>query len=260
MIKAVFFDIDGTLVSFGTHRVPDETREALMALKAKGIRIFIATGRSGILMKEVGTVDTEVFDGLITFNGQHCRAGGKVLHSHAIPRGEVMNGIRFVDACDDISCIFEGAGFVVINRHNDVARSIASLLGMRLPEPSHLGDIADSETIQLIFFGDPEQERKLLREMPSCESARWHPDFSDIIPRGGGKHVGMEKILAHFGLSRGECMAFGDGENDITMLRHAGIGVAMGNAGEAVKAHADYVTSAVDDLGIPNALRHFGII
>lgn len=55
-------------------------------------------------------------------------------------------------------------------------------------------------------------------------------------------------------------MSFGDGGNDSGMLAHAGIGVAMGNATDAVKQHADYVTSSVDEDGIANALRHFSII
>ena len=55
-------------------------------------------------------------------------------------------------------------------------------------------------------------------------------------------------------------MAFGDGGNDSGMLRHAGIGVAMGNANEEVKAAADYVTTSVDEDGIYKALKHFGVI
>lgn len=55
-------------------------------------------------------------------------------------------------------------------------------------------------------------------------------------------------------------MAFGDGGNDLTIIQEAGIGVAMGNAGENVKVVADYVTTSVDDNGVRNALRHFGVI
>ena len=259
MIKAIFFDIDGTLVSFKTHLVPEETKEALRALKAKGIKIFIATGRSGILMKEVGSVDSAMFDGLLTFNGQHCKVDGEVVYSNPIPREDTLAGIRFFDS-HDISCIFEGSDFVVINSHDAAARSISEMLAMRLPPPINLHEVDHKETIQLIFFGDAEQEKGLLEVMPSCESTRWHPAFTDIIPRGGGKHIGMEKVLKHFGISREECMAFGDGENDVTMLQHAGIGVAMGNATDDVKSHADWVTTSVDEQGIPNALRHFGIL
>ena len=72
--------------------------------------------------------------------------------------------------------------------------------------------------------------------------------------------VGIDKIIEHYGISLHETMAFGDGGNDMAMLRHAGIGVAMGNAGDEVKEAADYVTDSVDDDGVMNALRHFDVI
>ena len=70
----------------------------------------------------------------------------------------------------------------------------------------------------------------------------------------------METIAVHEGISLTECMAFGDGGNDIPILRRAGIGVAMGNAGANVKAAADYITDSIDAGGVANALRHFGVI
>ena len=62
------------------------------------------------------------------------------------------------------------------------------------------------------------------------------------------------------GFDRSQVMAFGDGENDIAMIKFAGIGVAMGNASDDVKAAADYVTDTVDNGGIEKALKHFGLI
>ena len=67
-------------------------------------------------------------------------------------------------------------------------------------------------------------------------------------------------MISQFGIRLEETMAIGDGGNDIGMIRHAAIGVAMGNATDAVKQHADYVTSSVDEDGIANALKHFSII
>ena len=96
--------------------------------------------------------------------------------------------------------------------------------------------------------------------MPRSEATRWNPLFTDVIPRGSSKSVGIDKMLEHFGIALDETMAFGDGGNDISMLQHAGIGVAMGNAGDEVKKVADYVTSSVDEDGVINALRHFGVL
>ena len=76
----------------------------------------------------------------------------------------------------------------------------------------------------------------------------------------GGKAAGIQKFLDKEGLTRSNTMAFGDGENDMAMLRYAGIGVAMGNGKETLKEKADYVTTDIDDDGIANALIHFGLI
>jgi hydroxymethylpyrimidine pyrophosphatase-like HAD family hydrolase len=82
----------------------------------------------------------------------------------------------------------------------------------------------------------------------------------DVIPKEGGKVDGIQKIMERFGLAREEIMAFGDGENDRDMLLFAGIGVAMGNGKETVKAAADYVTDHIDQDGVEKALIHFGLI
>ena len=67
-------------------------------------------------------------------------------------------------------------------------------------------------------------------------------------------------MTKHLGLNPQHTMAFGDGGNDSSMIRTAGIGVAMGNAMDSLKREADYVTTSVDEDGIWNALRHYGLI
>ena len=80
------------------------------------------------------------------------------------------------------------------------------------------------------------------------------------LPAGGGKPNGLAHTLAHLGLTREQSIAFGDGGNDVTMLEYAGIGVAMGNACDAAKAAADYVTDDITADGLAKALAHFGLI
>lgn len=82
----------------------------------------------------------------------------------------------------------------------------------------------------------------------------------DIFLPDGGKVYGIQKLCEREGLGRESVIAFGDGDNDIQMLRFAGLGVVMGNAPDNVKAEADYVTDAVDADGIEKALIRFGII
>lgn len=77
---------------------------------------------------------------------------------------------------------------------------------------------------------------------------------------GNSKSTGIDKVLAYFDIDLKDTMAFGDGGNDIPMLKHVATGIAMGNAEPHVKAVADYVTTSVDEDGIANALKHFGLI
>ena len=81
MIKAVFFDIDGTLVSFKTHRVPPSTVQALERLRARGIKLFIATGRHHADLNNLGGL---AFDGYITLNGQYCYDDRGVIYQNCI--------------------------------------------------------------------------------------------------------------------------------------------------------------------------------
>ena len=96
--------------------------------------------------------------------------------------------------------------------------------------------------------------------MPNSKTARWTSHFTDIIPKDGGKNKGIDAIINHFGIKLEETMAFGDGGNDIDMLKHAGIGVAMENGREDVKKIADFITTSVDDDGITYALKHYKVL
>jgi Cof subfamily protein (haloacid dehalogenase superfamily) len=84
--------------------------------------------------------------------------------------------------------------------------------------------------------------------------------YVEIVPENVDKGKSLQKLGEHLGISRDEIMAFGDGENDIEMLKFAGIGVAMGNADDRVKESADYVTDSVDDDGIIHALKALNIL
>ena len=105
-IKALFFDVDGTLVSFNTHRIPRSTIEALEAAKEKGIKIFIATGRPLVYINNLGEI-AHLIDGYVTTNGGCVVIGGEVIACHAIPMDDVRTMMRFADE-RGFSCILVG--------------------------------------------------------------------------------------------------------------------------------------------------------
>lgn len=113
---------------------------------------------------------------------------------------------------------------------------------------------------QISPFVRPELEAELVGLCSNVRGVRWHPDFTDLIPADGGKPRGIQRFMAHYGITREQTMAFGDGGNDTDMLAYAGIGIAMGNAAAEPKAAADYITDDVDHDGVRNALLHFGVL
>ena len=94
-------------------------------------------------------------------------------------------------------------------------------------------------------------------ELPGLIASRWMPIFADISVRGVTKASGISAFAKEMGISIEETISFGDGGNDIPMIEAAGLGIAMGNAGDDVKAAADYITASVDDDGFAAALRKF---
>lgn len=109
-------------------------------------------------------------------------------------------------------------------------------------------------------FITEEEEKEIRPSIPTCEIGRWYPSFADVTAKGDTKQKGIDEIIRYFNIKLEDTMSFGDGGNDISMLRHAAIGVAMGQAKDDVKAAADYVTAPIDEDGISKAMKHFGII
>lgn len=257
MIKAVFFDIDGTLVGFKTHRVPDSAKRAIAALRAKGVRVFIASGRQ---LLAINNLEDLQFDGYVTLNGGYCIVGEQVIYKHSMPPEDMVSLVQYMEERENFPCIFVHENTFCINYTDERTDEVFRLLNFSQPPSLSLREAAKGEIFQLVAFFTKEQEKAIMAVMPHCEATRWNPLFSDVIPKGSSKQVGVDKMLDYFGISLDESMAFGDGGNDVLMLKHVGIGVAMGNAEDEVKQAADYVTDSVDEDGIEKALRHFGVI
>lgn len=255
--RAIFFDIDGTLVSHRTKRVPPSAVAALAELRRRGCKVFVATGRS---MPEFSYLPLQdlVFDGYVLVGGQEARdAEGNVIFADPIV-GHDLDVLLDEFWARRRPVLFYESVRMYANYVNDHVRRVEEEVSTPVPavgEPR-----ADLPVLKAIIYEDASREDDLMARLPGCKATRWHPGAYDIVPAAGGKVAGIQALLDHFGIERERTMAFGDGENDVDMLRFVQTGVAMGNGDAEALAAADIVCGDIDEDGLARALVDLGLI
>lgn len=251
MTKIVFFDIDGTLVSFNTHTIPQSTLDAIKTVRSKGMKVWIATGRPMPFINNLGDLE---YDGVISATGAHCQTReGDVIFSKPVDKEDIQRMIEH-QRKTGMAVAYAGNKQAIMTAPKGItekAQEIFSLLDIPLPELHEPEEALGFDVMEVIAFFSAEDAPYMMNNvLKGCSDARWHPDFVDCVTKGSNKASAIDKVIAHYGFDISETMAFGDGGNDIPMLQHAAIGVAMGNASDEVKKAADMVTSSVDEDGI----------
>lgn len=250
MIKAAFFDIDGTLLSFTTHRVSAGTIRAFDRLHRAGVRTFLSTGRPEVLIPKMPVS----FEAKITMNGGLVFTSNEVLLSNPIPNDELQSWLDIAKDKHLCTMIFTKNN-MFLAQPNEVGIKLRNQLEFEMPPVVELDSLRKETAYQIIAIMPGEMDNTVGKMLPHCRLPRWHPYFTDIVAFDNSKARGMEAICQHYGILQEETIAFGDGANDIEMLEWAGIGIAMGNADEGVKKHANMVTTDVDNEGIENAVN-----
>ena len=264
-MKALFFDLDGTLLDSGK-KIPASAAEALTAARQKGVKVFVCTGRSLRVEKMLGwTTEMQLFDGGVYCNGACICLGGGTRYVFIEP--EAVRGVL-----DEVSR-YEGV-HVSLNGEGaehafnfDPPESMMGPWGMK-PEDIHpLDDAAVSRcTKMLVFYKElvnsarplPEELFPRLQERCGDLATMYLTDQGatiQIVSRESSKRAGVERVRRALGIGAEELAVFGDDLNDLEMLRSYPVSVAMGNAVGAVKSAARYVTLANDEGGIAHALK-----
>lgn len=254
MIKAAFFDVDGTLLA-PDHRVPESTWRALRAIREKGVKTIISTGRA---TNEMPDGLMRGFDSYVLINGQLCFDGDGVFRDVHIAADDARVIAGQVEAgLYDVIVQLRDTAFA--NALTPDVLRVADIVGLEY----EVGDVERmlyEPVYQLNVMLDAKDEDILLSKTSRVRTTRWTDSFCDVIPVDGGKHLGVRAALERLGVEPGEAVAFGDGENDISMFETVGTSVAMGNARDDVKRRATHVTTAVDDDGIWNACLKLGLV
>lgn len=259
MIKAAFFDLDGTLVP-STGKYSPASREALQTLRRNGILVFAATGRSVYEFKTTGMIDGLDFDAIVALNGQYCYDADGIIYRHLFDKDDLK---RLVQRAQEVPfpCMIVEEEEMYINYINDHVR--CALHDIHTPAPP-VRDITTAPQREVLmamaYLPAEETQEKVLSVLENSEATRWNQYGIDILPMGCSKRTGVEKVLEKYDLKWDEVIAFGDGENDVQMLKNAAIGVAMGNSPAFMLQGDFYVTGTVAEDGVVQALQYFELI
>ena len=260
MIKAAFFDIDGTLVSLKTKVYPKSAPIAIAGLRKKGIACYVATGRSKFEIAEEALLEGMEFDGYLTNNGQDSYSpDGELLYGTPVDPEDVRTAYNWAKV-NNIVCWMVSAKESLMSHVDDVVGGVMDAIHTKLPRVGDLSHMLEEPVYKVVLFTSREKIEDLLPLVPHSRTTQWHELGQDIISQKGGKKLCMLELLSRLGLDASEVIAFGDSENDIEMLQAAGIGVAMDNGTAECKAAADYIAPDCDEDGILRTLEHFKLL
>lgn len=254
--KIVFLDVDGTITHHENGTIPEKTKEAILALKDKGLKVVAATGRPLSMCKEIRELGIDTF---ITANGAYVKHQDLVLHKVPMSQDHLKEVFDFAYT-ENHALSFYTEDFSM-NGVEDATVLGALKETLSLKEYPAINErIYEEEVYLMCLFASDEMLEAYLHRFPHLSFRRWHPYVLNILQEEVSKSLAIRKVLEHFGIDQSEAIAFGDGENDIDMLELVGLGIAMGNGSKNLKSVADFVTKKSSEDGIEYALKKYGII
>ena len=251
--KIIFFDIDDTLSRAG---IIDKTNQAtLEALADSDIKLVISTGRSKAILPPdiLALLEADVLDAIICMNGQYSfDKSGRISH---YPLTDQQTA-KIVHLCQASNLIhkFDSATHISWSDENERLREFNARTPNSIVDPNYY---QTNEVYQCSVFFNNQQEK--MQEVDFAKDdlklVHWHNTGADILPIDASKARGILDVCAYYGVDAQDCMAFGDGFNDLEMFDLVGFAVAMGDAQPALIERADFVTGTIEERGIQSVLE-----
>ena len=258
--KILFFDVDGTIVT-GDHVIPASAGAALRAAMEAGHLLFVNTGRPYLHVEP--QIKALPMSGFICSLGGHIRFQGETLCSRTFSPEE-SRSIRDAGYACGMDMLFESEQAVWFDRrcaNPQGSREFAWLRSIGVPgwDDTFREDFSFDK---FVYWprenADPDRFEEQFRDRLTFIH-REHA-MREVVSLGLSKAGGMRKVMELLGLSREDAFAFGDGANDLPMLREAGTSVLMGNAPRELWGEADYVAPTIHEDGLYRAMERFGLL
>ena len=250
--KALFFDIDGTLLVDASKEFPKSAAAAITEARRAGHLIFINSGRTRCLMKDVeGKVPV---DGYLCGCGTYIEAEGKALLHRKISAKRRMELQRAILACR-LDGILEGPKVCTVQvgvSHMEEIEHVKNVVykNQGLASADWNTEEVDFDKFCVLADENSDAESFLKILAPDMTAIDRGHGLYECVPTGYDKATAMEVILKHYGIAREDSYAFGDSMNDLAMIRYAGNSIIMEKHAKGLEPYATFITKDVEDDGI----------
>ncbi|BEP28755.1 Cof-type HAD-IIB family hydrolase [Helicovermis profundi] len=268
MYKMVYSDMDGTLLN-SKKEISTENYEVIKKLKEKDIIFGIATGRIYPAAK-IYSKELDINSPLICSNGAMVVDvnNDEIIISNPLDAPTINEIVDIIKKYDvyfhlyDKDTIYAEKYDLVIKYFREFSEKLPDDLKVKTSVVKDINTIITSKTIYKIgvYFDDSEtsinmiKELKRLNNIESCKSMSY---MYDIMAKNINKGYALKQLGEYFGIEKDSIMTFGDNENDISMLKYAGKGIAMDNSSDEIKLNADFITKTNDNHGVRYAIDKF---
>ena len=266
MIKLIAIDLDGTLLD-SRKQLSDANRQAIQQAVAQGVHVVLCTGRNlpGARPYFEQLALPQTAHHMIVNNGAslHETKSWQLLDGLTFHWNDLEQFALFNEAFDTQLTVFDSEHYYCVHPQpsqwvlDDAQLVFCPVTSIALHDLQHQTDL-----FNVMFLGAPHQVNHLQQHIPEewwaqYSLVRSQPTIFEIMPKGADKGQALTRLCQHLGIAPSQVMTLGDGNNDIEMLQFAGLGVAMGNASDSVKAHADVVTESNDLAGVAQAIHRY---
>lgn len=259
--KALFFDIDGTLLPEHTRQVPESAIAALQAARARGHLIFLNTGRVYGHLKEIRSQIKA--DGYLCGCGTFIIAEGVILYSYHIPWERGLQFKRDIEECG-MDGVLEGVEGCYLRRAPSRLPQVEQLkeaIRRAGGEAPYAWEDDCYEYDKFYLASDSKSRvRELFGRLKDIEIIDRGSGYYECVPRGHSKATAVDLVLKHYGISLDDAYVFGDSSNDLSMFRYARNCILMGNHSSDLEPYATFITKTVEEDGVAYAMKSLGLI
>ena len=255
--KIIFFDIDDTLSRNGI--IAEHNKATLEQLADTDIKLVISTGRSKAILPEdiLALLDADILDAIICMNGQYSfDKSGRISH-YPLTAEQTDKIVRLCQQSDLIHK-FDSATHIAWSGENERLREFNAVTPNSILDP----DYYKSNTVYQcsVFFNNQQEKMQDIDfAQYDLKLVHWHQIGADILPADASKARGIKDMCEYYAVDASECMAFGDGMNDLEMFDLVGFSVAMGDAQPALIERANFVTGTIEEYGIQTVLNQLAM-